>query len=138
MQKLKLRMTEPGDYIELSDWWDWHRWKDSKPSIDLLDNLKFGLMVSCGDENICAGFIYFTNANAFGLLEFVVSTYKVKDKDMRKEAIIFLISSLQEMARRKGVKVLISSLRNQNLIRHYQDCGFVIGSERTTEMVCGL
>ncbi len=97
MPKFELKLTTKNDYEELSDWWFWHRWS-TPPTIELLDNLRFGLMVNHNNENICAGFIYFTNAKAFGLIEYIVSTYKVRDKELRKEAIEFLISGLIELA----------------------------------------
>lgn len=133
---LKVRLTNKEDYQELCEWWKWHRFP--APSLELLDNLRFGLIVSNGTENICAGVIYFTNAKHYALMEYIVSTYKVRDKKTRTEAIQFLIHSLQELAKQKGVKVLVSSLRNSHLVEHYKQCGFVIGSENTKEMVCGI
>jgi len=138
MKDLELRYTQKEDYPELSDWWDWWRWKDSKPSLELLDDLKHGLMVSNEIENICAGFLYFTNARAFGLLEFVISNPGIKNKDLRRESQIFLLSSLIALARKQGVKVLFSSIRNPNLIKTYQECGFVLGSKNSNEMICKL
>ncbi len=131
---MKVRLTTNEDYKELCDWWSWHRFP--APSLELLDNLRFGIMVSYQGENICAGFVYFTNARAYGMLEFVVSTYKVRDKEIRTKAIRLLLFSLQELAKKQGVKMLFSSLRNANLIKHYKDCGFVQGSTNTTEMIC--
>ncbi|WP_339877047.1 hypothetical protein [Olleya marilimosa] len=133
---LQIRPTTIKDYKELCDWWQWHRFP--KPPVELLDYLKYGLMVHSADQNICAGFLYFTNARQFGLLEYVVSTYKVKDKIVRKEALKVLILGLQKVAKNNGVEVLFSSLRNEPLIKTYQDCGFVIGSKNTTEMICKL
>ncbi|WP_440880655.1 hypothetical protein [Tenacibaculum sp. C7A-26P2] len=133
---LEIRNTKITDYEELKSWWKWHRFPI--PSIDLLDNLKYGLIVSFGDENICAGFIYFTNAKAYGMMEFIVSTHKVKNKEIRKNAIEFLINTIKEIAKSKGVKYIYSSLRNENLLKHYEICGFISGSKNTTEVVCKL
>ncbi len=133
---MQVRLTTKEDYTELCDWWRWHRF--TAPSLELLDNLRFGIMISHKGENICAGFVYFTNARAYGMLEFVVSTYKIRDKKIRKKAIQLLLFSLQELAKKQGVKMLFSSLRNQNLIKHYKDCGFIKGSTNTTEMICFL
>jgi len=81
-----LRHTTIEDYQELCEWWDFWRWKDGKPSLDLLDDLKYGLMVSMDGKNICSGFIYFTNAKQFGLLEYIVSSPFEKNREIRKEA----------------------------------------------------
>jgi hypothetical protein len=131
---MELRLTTKEDYPELHDWWLWHRWK-VPPSLELLDNLRFGLMVSYQGENICAGFVYFTNAKSFSIVEFIVSTYKFRDKKIRKEALEFLISSLNEVAERKGSKVLFTYLKNVHLVKHYKNCGYIISTENTIEMV---
>lgn len=132
--QFKLRLTTLEDYPELYDWFKWHRWSNP-PTIELLDNLRFGLMVSYKGENIFAGFIYFTNANAFSLMEFIVSTYKFKDKAIRKEAIEFLILSLIELAEKKGAKVIFTYLKNTHLINHYNNCGFNVSTKNNIEMI---
>ncbi|MDO6737118.1 hypothetical protein [Wenyingzhuangia sp. 2_MG-2023] len=137
MFNLKARLTTIEDYPELVEWWKFHRWS-VPPSTDLLDDLRHGIIISLDGENICAGFVYFTNARAFGLLEFIVSTNKVRDKDIRAEALHTLIEVLKQAAKNKGVKMLFSSLNNPKLVQHYLDCGFVIGSENTKEMTCKL
>ncbi|CAL2094723.1 hypothetical protein [Tenacibaculum sp. 190524A02b] len=134
--ELKIRLTKETDYNELTDWWKWHRFP--APSIELIDNLRLGLIVSDGNENICAGFIFITNANAFGILEYVVSTYKIKNREKRKKAISFLILSLKEMAKKQGIKTIFTSVKNNNLKNHYLNTGFCIGSEGTTEMYCNI
>jgi hypothetical protein len=130
---LKFRLTRETDYEELSKWWD--AWSFPKPTIEMLDNLRHGIMVYLDDVNICCGFIYFTNAEAFGLIEFIVSNNDVKDKETRKLALIFLINTLNEYAKRKGIKCLFTSLQHPNLVKHYEACGYVKGSTNTIEMI---
>jgi len=138
MVNLSLRLTNKEDYKELSKWWDFWRWGDGKPSLDLLDDLKFGLIVSVDGKNICAGFIYFTNAKKFGLMEYIVSTNKVKDKKIRKEALLYLITCLKQLAKEQGVTTLISYLINDSLINNYLESGFIIGDKNATAMICKL
>ena len=138
MADFNLRLTKLEDYPELSDWWNFWRWGDGKPSVDLLDDLKYGLMVSNGTENICCGFIYFTNAKSYGLMEYIVSSPKIKDKKIRKEALLFLIECLKGFAKKNGVKTIVSYLVNDNLINKYIDCGFVKGDTNATSMICKL
>lgn len=133
---MELRLTKREDYEELSDWWKWFR--RPMPSIELLDNLRFGLMVSKDGMNICAGFVYFTNASQFGLIEYIVSSYHVKDRGLRNDALCFLIESLKELAKSKGVKVVLSSLKDPNLIKKYKMCGFIEGDVNATNMVCSI
>lgn len=137
MSHLQIRLTQKKDYHELYDWWMWHRWSNP-PTLELLDDLKFGVMISLGEENICAGFLYFTNAKAFGLLEFIVSSYKVKDKMVRSDALKLLIYSLCDIAKKKDIKALFSSVRHESLIQHYKDCGFIITSKNSNELILHL
>lgn len=136
--KLNLRLTTIDDYTELCDWWNWWPSWDIPPTIDILDNLKYGIIISYNNQNVCAGFIYFTNAKGFGLLEYVVSTYKVKDKSIRKEALELLIVALLDIAKKQGVHTVFSSLQSDHLIKIYKDCGFQTGSQNTTEMIARL
>lgn len=137
MTNLKVRLTTTEDYQELYEWWKSWNWNEP-PSLALLDNLRFGLIISNGTENICAGFIYFTNARQFALMEYIVSTKKVRDRQIRKEALIFLIECLKEFAKKNGVTTLISYLINESLINHYLQCGFVTGDKNATSMVCKI
>lgn len=136
MTILQIRLTRPTDYPQLCHWWQF--WRFPAPTMDLLDDLRFGIMVHNGTENICCGFIYFTNAKAYAMMEYIVSSHEVRDKTLRREALEYLIISLKELARSKGVKALYSSLKNDSLIKHYHNCGFITGSTNTTEMICKL
>lgn len=135
---LQLRFTQKQDYTELCQWWGFWGWEKSKPSLDLLDNLKYGLMVSENGVNICSGFIYVTNAKKFGLLEYIVSNPNVKNRDLRKSALIHLIECLKQLAAKYGIETLISYLLNDSLINKYLECGFVIGDKNATAMICKL
>jgi hypothetical protein len=86
--------------------------------------------------NICAGFLFFTNSKICWL-EFIVSSNTYKEKD-RPEAIQTVITELTDLARRKGFKTVFTSLKNENLINHYEQCGYIKGSKGTTEMIINL
>lgn len=136
--KFQVRLTKKEDYPELCEWWEYWRWGEGKPSLELLDDLKYGLMISNGTENICAGFIYFTNARQFGLMEYIVSTQKVREREIRKEALLYLIACLKQLAKEQGVTTLISYLISDSLIKNYLESGFVIGDKNATSLVCKL
>lgn len=136
--KLGIRFTNPEDYKELSDWWGVWRWGERKPSRDLLDNLRYGIMVTSGETNICAGFIYFTNAKAYGIMEYIVSNPNVKDREIRKKALFLLIESLKSFAKDNGMQVIVSYLVNDNLITKYIESGFIKGDTGATSMICKL
>lgn len=131
----EVRNTREEDYEIICDWWRfWPKW-EPQPRWMLPDNLSDGLMVSFKGENLCAGFIYRTSASKLFKCEFIISSYKIKDRQARKEGIIFLIQGLKYLAKQMGAKVIYTSLNNDALIDKYLDCGFIEGSKGCTEMV---
>jgi hypothetical protein len=131
----KVRMLEDSDYEILCDWWAF--WKFPAPPKDHLPGQgTCGLMTTKDGINICAGFLFFTNSKICWL-EFIVSSNTYKEKD-RPEAIQTVITELTDLARRKGFKTVFTSLKNENLIKHYEQCGYIKGSKGTTEMIINL
>ena len=96
---MEVRLLTDDDYNTLSSWWkDW-RW--TAPPRDMLpENGLGGIMVHKDGEEICAGFVYFTNSSA-AWLEFIVSNFNYRQDD-RQEALRFLINVLTEMIKDKG------------------------------------
>jgi len=133
MFNLQYRQLTENDYNNFLVKW----WKDNRftpPPIDFLpNNGKDGIVVINSDTNekICAGFIYITNSEV-AWLEFIVSNFDVKNKDLRRQSIEFLINQL---ALTSNKKYIFTSVKNQNLIKHFTNSGFIIGSQNTTEMI---
>jgi len=123
------KVTEEIYNKTLTKWWE--DWKWQSPPFDCLPSL--GMMVTKGDEDICAGFVYFTNSK-IAWIEYVVSNKEYRNKD-RKEAIIFLINSLSTFAHDSGYTYIFTSLKNEHLINKYAECGFVKGETGCTEMI---
>lgn len=93
-------------------------------------------MVYKDDVEICAGYLFFTNSK-MAWIEFIVSNYDYKEKD-RKEAICFLINELTNIAKSKEFKIVFTSVKNENLIKRFKECNYVIGSENTKELIIQL
>lgn len=130
---MEYRLTTKEDYPELLEWWKWFRFP--APSIDMLPNgLKDGIIIRQNEINICAAFIYRTPSNICWM-EFVVSNPTVKDRKLRKEALSLLIEVISQLAKKMGFKLVYSSIKNESLINHYLDNGFVKGSINCTEMI---
>ena len=129
---MEVRYLVEDDYHKLCDWWrDW-RWP--VVSRDFLpENGTGGLMVSSNGVDVCAGFVYMTNSKV-AWIEFIVSNFHYREKD-RKEAIEFLIFSLLEVCKQKGLLYAFSTLKSPSLIGMYENCGFQKGSTNTTEMI---
>ena len=134
MYNLKYRQLTENDYSDfLIKWWADNRF--TPPPIDFLpNNGKDGIVVYDADTNtnIAAGFVYITNSEV-AWVEYIVANFEVKDKELRKQSIEFLI---KQLALSSGKKYLFSSLKNPNLIKHYLNSGFVVGTQNTTELLC--
>lgn len=130
---MEVRYLDDRDYDVLASWWkDW-RW--TPPPKDMLpQNGRGGLMITKDGEDICAGFIYFTNSST-AWVEFIISNFQYKNKEGRKEAILLLIQALSEVAKDNNCKYIYTSLKNEQLINHYAACGFEKGSTGCTEMI---
>lgn len=134
MFNLQYRQLTENDYHDfLLKWWTDNRF--SPPPLDFLpNNGKDGILVFDADTNtnIAAGFVYITNSEV-AWVEFVVSNFEVKDRELRTQSIEFLI---KQLAITSGKKYLFSSVKNPHLIKHFTNSGFVIGTQNTTELIC--
>lgn len=132
--ELNIRPLLETDYDNILVGW-WEGWKWTPPAKDILpENGKGGFIVYYGATPVCAGFAYATNSKV-GWVEWVVSNPKFKDKDVRKEAIIMLISSLTQTLRQSGYEYAYTIVKNESLMSHYESIGYVKGSTRFTELI---
>lgn len=131
--KFNIRILREEDYDNtLTGWWkDWN-WT-APPKESLPNNGLGGFMISKGDVDICAGFVYFTNSN-LAWCEFIISNKDYKDED-RNDAIEMLINNIADSSKEAGYKAIFTSVSNNNLINKYDNCGFVKTQEGTTEMI---
>jgi hypothetical protein len=132
----KIRLLTDNDFNTLTKWWNF--WKFPVPKKEYLpDEGRGGIMVYEDGIEICAGYLFFTNSK-MAWLEFIVSNHEYKEKDKKKEAICFLINELTQIAKSKGFKIIFTSIKNENLINRFIECGYVIGSENTKELIIKL
>lgn len=134
MFNLQYRQLTESDYHDfLVKWWTDNRFPP--PPLDFLpNNGKDGIVVfdAHTNTNVAAGFVYITNSEV-AWIEFLVSNFDVKDRELRTQAIEFVIKQLITTC---GKKYLFSSVKNPNLIKHFINSGFVIGAQNTTELIC--
>ena len=129
-----IRKLEHSDYDDiLSKWWtDW-RWL--VPPRDFLpEDATGGLIIYDEDVPVCAGFVYMTNSKV-GWVEFVVSNREYRDKENRKLYLSTLIDSLGNILKSVGAKYTYVSLKNDSLIKIYEELGYVKGSNGCLEMI---
>ncbi|QDP58457.1 MAG: hypothetical protein Unbinned6046contig1000_26 [Prokaryotic dsDNA virus sp.] len=131
--EFNVRKLNIDDYDKhLVKWWKAWGWKPI-PRDFLPEDATSGLMVTKGDQNICAGFLYLTNSKV-ALTEFVISNKQYKEKD-RKEAIELLIDCIIELADKNGYKYAHVILKNESLLNKYLDAGYVLSDRKVTEMI---
>jgi len=131
--EFNIRRLVEGDYENtLVDWWKAWGW-EVIPKDFLPENGTGGLMVSKGDVDICAGFIYLTNSKV-ALTEFVVSNKEYKDND-RSDAIQLLIDSILLLADERGYKYAHVILKNKSLLNKYKKSGYLVSDDNVTEML---
>jgi GNAT superfamily N-acetyltransferase len=122
------------DYDDILLGW-WKDWKWSAPVREFLPDMgTSGIIVYADNAPICAGFLYATNSKVFWL-EWIISDFKYKDRDIRKEAINFLIEELCKTAKNAGALFIYSIIKNPSLIATYEDLGFFRGDHGAQEMI---
>lgn len=123
---------EDYDNILLGWWRDW-RW--TAPVREFLPEMgTSGIIVYLEDTPICAGFLYATNSKVFWL-EWIISDMRYKDRQVRKQAIDFLIEELCKTAKDAGALFIYSIIKNPSLIGTYEELGFFQGDHGAQEMI---
>jgi SAM-dependent MidA family methyltransferase len=126
----KARLITESDYDNILKVW-WKDWRWQAPPKDFLPLDFNGIIVSNEDFDICACFIYNTNSQV-SWLEFIISNFDVKDRELRKAALKFMIETVKNSLQSKYI---YTSMRNQPLINSMKDLGFVEGSKDCTELI---
>jgi hypothetical protein len=135
--ELNFTSIEEQDYEILCEFCKF--WKFSIPPKNCLPNNGTG-GIKIIDENgtiICAGFLYETNSG-IAWLEFIVSNPTIRDKKIRHEAQILLISMLTVIAEEKGFTAVFASITNKNLIEKYVEVGYTKNLINSSELYIAL
>ena len=132
--ELYIRELNENDYDEILVGW-WEQWGWVAPKRDFLpDNGKGGIIVFDQDVPVCAGFMYITNSKV-AWVDWIISNKEYTKKPQRKDAIKLLVSSLTSICEISGNKYIYALIKNESLIKTYQELGYVNGSTYTTEMI---
>ena len=127
------RLTE-NDYDNILVGW-WHDWEWTPPQQDFLpDNGTGGMIVYDGETPICAGFIYVTNSKVVWV-DWIISNKNYTDREGRRLALRLLIQSLTNVAISSGSKYIYALIKNQSLIKVYEEFGYIKGDSYTSEMI---
>jgi hypothetical protein len=130
--ELTIRQLNENDYQDiLVDWWK--DWGWTSPEKDFLpDNGMGGYIVYDGEIPVCAGFIYVTNSRV-AWVDWIISNKEYREK--RKQAIGLLVESLTNISKMSGSKYAYALIKNNSLIKTYEDLGYVKGDSYTSEMI---
>jgi RimJ/RimL family protein N-acetyltransferase len=127
------RLTE-SDYDNILVGW-WSDWKWTAPQQDFLpDNGTGGFIVYDGEIPVCAGFVYVTNSSV-AWVEWVISNRNYTDREGRKLALRLLIQSLTNISINSGSKYIYTLIKNQSLMKVYEEIGYIKGDSSATEMI---
>lgn len=126
----KARLITESDYDNILKQW-WKDWRWQAPPKDFLPNGFNGIIVSNDESDICACFVYNTNSQV-SWIEFIISNFDVKDRELRKNALDFMINTVKDSIQ---AKYIYTSMRQQSLIQRMKDLGFKEGSKDCTELI---
>ena len=127
------RLTE-SDYDNILVGW-WNDWKWTPPQQDFLpDNGTGGFIVYDGEIPVCAGFVYVTNSKATWV-DWIISNKNYTDREARQLALRLLIQSLTNVSISSGSKYIYALIKNQHLIKVYEEIGYIKGDSYTSEMI---
>ena len=131
--EFNIRVLSKDDYDNVLSKW-WKDWGSEIPAREVLpDNGLGGLMVYKGEQNICAGYLYQSNS-AIAYCEFIVSDYYYRNKD-RKDAIVFLINNISDVAKNLGYKTIWVTVSNKSLAFRYENAGYIKTQENCVELI---
>lgn len=129
--ELQIRALQESDWENMSSWWKWWRWPEVKKELLPLEGMG-GLMVYKNETLIAAGFLYLSNSKV-AWLDWIVSNPEYREID-RKDALAFLISNLEEVAKQQGYSIIISIARNKSLIETHRKLGYTIDETPSYEI----
>ena len=132
--ELTIRQLNDNDYQDILVEW-WSQWGWTAPEKDFLpDNGKGGYIIYDEDTPICAGFIYITNSR-ISWIDWIISNKKYTERAKRREAISLLVDSLTNISKMSGSKYAYALIKNNSLIKSYEELGYIKGNSYTSEMI---
>tara|TARA_Y100000114_G_C11758832_1_gene328380 strand:- start:2465 stop:2872 length:408 start_codon:yes stop_codon:yes gene_type:complete len=131
--EFNINELNPSDYDEVLVNW-WKEWGWTPPPKEFLpEDGQGGIMVLYKDKPVCAGFVYFTNSKV-SWVEWIISDKNV-DKKLRHDAVKHLIGLLTSICQEQGSKFVYAILKNDNLMKTYEEWGYVQGDVNCNEMI---
>jgi hypothetical protein len=130
--EFKIRLLNENDYSDILVEW-WKQWGWEAPTRDFLPgDGTGGLIVFDGDTPVCAGFVYLTNSRV-SWVDWIISNKEYRGE--RKKALTMLVDSLTNISEQSGSKYAYALIKNQSLIKVYEELGYIKSESYTSEMI---
>jgi len=132
--EFNLRKLNSTDYEDILVGW-WKDWEWTAPPKDFLpENGEGGVIIFDGEVPVCAGFMYATNSK-IAWIDWIISNKEYTKRPQRTEAIKLLIETITDISKNAGYKYGYALIKNDNLIKTYENLGYVKGDSYNSEMI---
>lgn len=132
--ELTINRLSESDYDNILTGW-WQDWRWTPPAKDFLpDNGTGGMIVTDGETPVCAGFVYVTNSKV-AWVDWIISNKNYTDRKGRRLALRLLIQALTNISISSDSKYIYALIKNQHLIKVYEELGYIKGDSYTSEMI---
>ena len=130
--KLKVKLLAEKDYETLLAWWKAWDWP-IMPKDMLPDNGTGGIMIEHKNQQIVAGFLYWSNSKLVWL-DWIISNPNA-DKKVRKQAIEKLITTAEKMVKEAVSKYIMSISRSSSLLKIHEKLGWKVDKKPSYEII---
>ena len=131
MSNFILKEFKAEEHFEtVASWWKFWRW-NAHPTPAVLSDI--GYIVEKDGLDLCAGWLFTTNS-VIGSMEYIIGNPFV-DKDVRSDALDFLIECLFQRNLKEGKLVFMTNIKNESLAKRLVKLGFLEGDQNIKQFV---
>jgi hypothetical protein len=127
---MKLRLYIPEDHATLAQWWEGHGW----PVVSAAILPQLGVIAEGDIGDVAAGFAYMDNSVGVAMLEWVVTNPKASPMQSLR-GINAVVDFLKTEVKTLGYGVMLTSCRQQSLVKVYERAGFAKTDENVTHLL---
>lgn len=130
---VSVRLYQPEDYPKLVEWWNG---KNFPPPPEMFLP-KDGLIISIGDKEVAAQFLYRDSSSPVGWAEWLISNPD-SSRDERDIAIPKLLAGITALAGEYGVNMLFTSTNKDGLVKRFEADGYIKSDTNVTHLIKGV
>lgn len=133
MENFRWRYIKGDDLKRVVTSW-WSDWNFPVPPLECLPER--GVIVSDGDGDLYAGFLYLTDGR-IAWMEWVVSNRSAATH-RKRGALEYLTGVLSDLAKQEGMLLMFTSTSIDSYRKGLEKCGFLPGDANTYQLIKGL